>query len=229
MHAYCISGSDTTAIEQKIKSLLTEWHVSEFNTLIIEKEEEKNDISIKQVRDMTKQLSLTPAGSPFIVAIIKDAHRMTIPAQNAMLKILEEPPQKAKIILTTSMPDALLQTILSRCERCTIGGYQNSTDSSTVTLESLFSLEHNSVTQILASTEHYTTHQDSLEFVDCALQVLHTAMMTGKTAPFGQEKCATLAKIFLKTRQYLSANVNPKLALDNCFLEAFQGRKMNSV
>lgn len=51
------------------------------------------------------------------VLIVDDAHRMTISAQNALLKTLEEPPRDGTIILVTHQPGALADTIVSRCVR----------------------------------------------------------------------------------------------------------------
>jgi DNA polymerase III delta prime subunit len=219
MHAYLISGSGTKTIEEKIQSLLTEWSVSVFDTLTLEKEEERKEISISQIRGMTQQLQLSPTNGPFTVAVIKNAHLMTIPAQNAILKILEEPPAKAKIILTTSMTDALLPTIISRCEKCSVRTVENIHDTTSLTLEYLFRFETQSLSHTLAQISEYTnTREEALEFVDSALQVLHTAFVTDKTSPFGPEKCAKFAEVLLKTRMQLQANVNPKLALDSAFL-----------
>ena len=50
------------------------------------------------------------------IYIINQAESMTIEAQNALLKTLEEPPEYAIIILITSNKEALLDTIKSRCE-----------------------------------------------------------------------------------------------------------------
>jgi DNA polymerase-3 subunit delta' len=52
------------------------------------------------------------------VAIVSSAERMNADAANAFLKTLEEPPTKAKVILTSASPGALLPTILSRCMAC---------------------------------------------------------------------------------------------------------------
>jgi len=52
---------------------------------------------------------------PWKVLIVDDAHRLTPEAANALLKILEEPPDKTAIFLVTPYKDRLLQTILSRC------------------------------------------------------------------------------------------------------------------
>ena len=63
------------------------------------------------------RINLTPNESIFKIYIIEDADQMTIQASNAFLKTLEEPPADTIIILTTSRPNSLLPTILSRCQQ----------------------------------------------------------------------------------------------------------------
>src|SRR5207249_3414436 len=78
--------------------------------------------AIASVRLLLRRLALTPAIGRRKVAIIGDAERL-IPQQgqeaaaNALLKVLEEPPADAQLVLTASEPEALLPTILSRVVR----------------------------------------------------------------------------------------------------------------
>ena len=83
---------------------------------IVEKKGKKNikDISIDNVREMRKKFSLTPDKNAKIL-VIDDAHRMTVSAQNALLKTLEEPSKRSYIVLVTHAPEELLDTIISRC------------------------------------------------------------------------------------------------------------------
>jgi DNA polymerase III gamma/tau subunit len=77
-------------------------------------EEEKLSISIDQVHELLKDINLKPFFENHKVAIIYPAHLLTLPAQQALLKTLEEPPENTQIILATSLPGKLLPTILSR-------------------------------------------------------------------------------------------------------------------
>lgn len=72
-------------------------------------------ISIGQIRELKNTIYWQPLESRKKVFIIDDAHRMTADASNSLLKILEEPPPYAILILTTSEPKNLLDTIISRC------------------------------------------------------------------------------------------------------------------
>lgn len=78
--------------------------------------ESPSSIGIGQVRQLQKGLALKPYSSPVKTVLIREAERLTIPAQNALLKTLEEPPPNSLIILTTSKADLLLPTIVSRCQ-----------------------------------------------------------------------------------------------------------------
>lgn len=87
--------------------------------------------SMASTRLMLRRLSLKPAQGKRAVFILGDAERLAAQkgqdgAANAVLKALEEPPPTAFIILTTSEPDALLPTILSRTVRLRVGRLSDS-------------------------------------------------------------------------------------------------------
>jgi len=79
------------------------------------REKKKSDtFGIEDVHSFTKHLHETVDG-PWKIVLIRDIERMTIPASNTFLKILEEPPQKTLFLMTTSRPSHILPTIFSRC------------------------------------------------------------------------------------------------------------------
>lgn len=79
-------------------------------------------ISIEAVRQLQKFLQLKTVGDAPIrrAVVIEYAHTLTTEAQNAFLKILEEPPADTVIVLTANSPRALLPTILSRLQTITV-------------------------------------------------------------------------------------------------------------
>jgi len=82
----------------------------------VEKLEKKTLIGIEQInRDMEPWLALKPYRASHRVVIINDAQFLSLPAANALLKTLEEPPQHAVIILVAD-EQILLETIVSRCQ-----------------------------------------------------------------------------------------------------------------
>jgi DNA polymerase III subunit delta' len=74
-------------------------------------------ISIDQVRELQIALGRRPFVASRRMAIVDDAESMTVPAQNALLKTLEEPPGSALLVLVTENPAALTATVRSRCQR----------------------------------------------------------------------------------------------------------------
>lgn len=79
------------------------------------------DIRVEQVRALQERLSLRPLEAAWKVAILSPAHAMSVQAQNALLKTLEEPPRATVLLLVSSAPDRLLPTIRSRCTRAQFG------------------------------------------------------------------------------------------------------------
>jgi DNA polymerase III subunit delta' len=75
------------------------------------------DISVDQVREVERAVSLAPFEGRTHVVIIDPADAMSIGAQNAFLKTLEEPPPNAAFVLIATREDRLLETVRSRCRR----------------------------------------------------------------------------------------------------------------
>ena len=74
-------------------------------------------ISVDQTRELTREIQLKPTEAGYKIAIISGADRLNAQAANAFLKTLEEPPPKSVLILLTTEPSRILETILSRCLR----------------------------------------------------------------------------------------------------------------
>jgi len=79
-------------------------------------------ISVEQTRDLMKEIQLKPTQAEWKAGIIVCADRMGVQAANAFLKTLEEPPPRSILILLSTEPQRLLETILSRCLRLNFGG-----------------------------------------------------------------------------------------------------------
>jgi len=76
-------------------------------------------IPLDTIQEVCQKLSRSPLDGPRRVALIPEAHRMCLgqaEAANAFLKTLEEPPKTSVVILTSSKPEALLETIVSRVQ-----------------------------------------------------------------------------------------------------------------
>lgn len=73
------------------------------------------NLKIEQMRDLQSAAALSPVMGGRRAVIIEDAERLTLPAANSLLKILEEPSQSLLFILTANSLHSLLNTIVSRC------------------------------------------------------------------------------------------------------------------
>ncbi len=73
-------------------------------------------IGIDQIRSVKKDVMLRMAGEGSRVFIISNIERITQEAANSRLKLLEEPPERTVLCLTTSFPSRVLKTVISRCQ-----------------------------------------------------------------------------------------------------------------
>jgi DNA polymerase-3 subunit delta' len=85
-------------------------------------ESKSRQISVEQMRELMREIQLKPGEAEFKVAVVAGADRLHVSAANAFLKTLEEPPQKSIIILLSTEPSRILETILSRCLRVNFSG-----------------------------------------------------------------------------------------------------------
>jgi len=84
--------------------------------LIYVKHEKPNSIGVDDIREQINDtIMIRPYSSYYKIYIVDEAEKMTVQAQNALLKTMEEPPSYAVIILITTNQEAFLSTILSRC------------------------------------------------------------------------------------------------------------------
>jgi DNA polymerase III subunit gamma/tau len=72
---------------------------------------------IDEIRDLREKVNLAPAQGPFKVYIIDEAHMLTEPAFNALLKTLEEPPPHVVFVLCTTDAQKIPLTVIGRCQQ----------------------------------------------------------------------------------------------------------------
>ncbi len=87
---------------------------------LVEGGKTKKSISVEQARDLPEFFAKSPSQAPHRVAIIDTADDLNVNAANALLKILEEPPESGVLFLITHAPGRLLATIRSRCRRLSL-------------------------------------------------------------------------------------------------------------
>jgi DNA polymerase III delta prime subunit len=170
-----------------------------------------NSIGIEQIRDLEKKLALKPYKAKIKIAIINEAEKLTLPAQNALLKTLEEPPENSLIILTAAKKDLLLPTIISRCR--------------IIRLREEIELEKNSleipeiqgkrVGECLKIAALYCSGKN--EAIAFCQQLLLKERESFLNKP--SVKKVRNIRYILKTIKFLESNVNPALTTGNLLLK----------
>lgn len=92
------------------------------DVLWIRPESKLRIITVSQIRELMRSVYLKPTQADYKVAVIVGADRLKTEAANAFLKTLEEPPADSILILLSTDPSRVLETILSRCLRLSFSG-----------------------------------------------------------------------------------------------------------
>lgn len=134
-HAYLLNGQNLDELEavfhRVAQRLLGTSQNHHPDLHLVRPESKSRRITVEQIRELERSLSLKTFHAPLKVAGILAADRMCIgqaEAANAFLKTLEEPPSHTVIFLTTTAPDLLLPTIKSRCLSVPLAGRQQAAD-----------------------------------------------------------------------------------------------------
>jgi DNA polymerase-3 subunit delta' len=123
-HAYLISGppgSGKQLLAAELASLVNGTKADEVfsskarEIFVAQPESRSRRIVISQIRELEHALQMRASNRQRKVAIISEADRLQPQAANAFLKTLEEPPKDSLLLLLSALPEALPDTILSRC------------------------------------------------------------------------------------------------------------------
>ncbi len=123
-HAYLISGaagSGKRALASRLANLVNGTEAEDVfsgnasDVFLAEPSSKSRRIVIEQVRTLEHALQMRATGGRRKVAIVSDADRLQPQAANAFLKTLEEPPNDSLLLLLSALPEALMDTIRSRC------------------------------------------------------------------------------------------------------------------
>jgi len=123
-HAYLISGppgSGKREVAAELASVVNGTDPADiFSTnareiFLAEPESKSRRIVIEQIRELEHALQMQVSNGRRKIAIISEADRLQPQAANAFLKTLEEPPRNSLLLLLSAVPEALPDTILSRC------------------------------------------------------------------------------------------------------------------
>lgn len=178
---------------------------------------EKENFSIEMVREIISLSSYASYNNESQFYILLHFDLANISAQNALLKTLEEPPEKTTIILTVENQEKLLPTIISRCNLIRI----NNTNELEILIDRKFldllaSQKAFSYGEVVGLTENIKTKDEALQLVSNLLKHVNSTS--------NLKKKHLLLQILLDTHRMIEQNVNIKLALENCFFDILKNR-----
>jgi hypothetical protein len=168
--ARLLTAEDTEATAAEKLRLLRSGNYPDLHW--VRRAEGKKEITVEAVRTLCSALRLKPYYSGCSVAIIDNAHEMSIAAANALLMTLEEPGRNSYLLLVTHAPQRLPATIVSRCQALHCG--ELATEEISEILR----------TRILSSSEHSAT-PSSPQPLAAGLQALCSGSLAGlNLSPF---------------------------------------------
>lgn len=186
-------------------------------------DEKKDTISIEQMRNMQRDAYLKPFTAKYKIYIIAEAGKMKEEASNSMLKIIEEPPQSAIFILTTSSPQDILPTIISRCQTVRFTQKSEIIKKSDEVGEKILPLiGMNEIPDIFKEIKNIAGNkEEATEIVDfLALwyrDILFLKEKGEKSMP--EDLLVYILEDVLRARHLLARNVSPRLTLETLFLK----------
>lgn len=115
--SYLFCGPKETGKFEVVEFLRESLLKNKNNYIQVDCEEGKNEITIKQIRELLKSISYKEERGERKLVVIKEAQKMNVAAANSLLKALEEPNELVIFILLTNREESIIPTIQSRCHK----------------------------------------------------------------------------------------------------------------
>ncbi len=193
-----------------------------------DKGREKREITVDQVRLMSSDAAILPNEAERKVYIIDQADTMNPAAQNAALKLLEEPPNGAMFLLCVTNPQGLLSTVRSRCTEINMAGESEQFDEATVKLAEGYikAVESRDITAVFsfcAANDGIDTRSAS-DFIACADGMIADRICARARSSLCREELMALHGLTDRCARYLRVNTGVKhifglLAVDSLSAE----------
>lgn len=179
-----------------------------------------NSIGIDQIREVTQKVSLKPYCLPMKIAVFLEAEKLTLPAQNAFLKTLEEPPANTFFILSAPRADNLLLTIVSRCQVITVPEAEEiilTMDEEKEYQEIFTLIVSRGIGERLLEANKYSKDKNQ------ALYFVKALLFTARKIMFKKPTKSIINSIrnMQKAILMLEANTNPSLVIGNLLLSLY--------
>lgn len=181
--------------------------------------QDNTGLKIETVRKIIEECSFSNINQNTRVISILNAQQSSNPAQNALLKIIEEPPINTQIVLVTSQPKQILPTIRSRCIDVSFSNNQKLSFKKTASeIESIaqefLDKSNFSFSRAIEIAEQYKKREEALIFVEEVIIYLHSQLKVISDNNHSIKATFVLEE-FLKAYQDLQNNYNAQLTLEN--------------
>lgn len=204
--------------EQEAKRLCAEMHISPFDLAMLETE--NASLGIEDIRNWQKTLFLKPVKSKTKAVIINHAEKLTREAQNACLKILEEPPENTQIILLATTEQNFLPTILSRCKVTKMSSTPQPASPNQPTIDTFMEITNSSAGKKFTLAETYGKDKETArQFLEESIQLLHEELIKETHRSMLQPPALRLIKRFQAAHKTLqTTNISPRFILEQIFI-----------
>ena len=218
-HGYLFWGQNFDEMKNTAFKLAEFLKTDPLDILYIVPLKTKQEISIDQIRELKKHLSLSPYNSQYKFAIIDKAELLNRDADDALLKTLEEPQGNTILIVIVSNPDLLPQTIISRLEKIRFKPIPLSEVS-----DKFIDKEHTEIlkkplNEIFKYIEKITKESRENKDDTKIFNILDSWALWFREKMLSDNKYASTVKEIQKSREIISgSNANPRLVLENLIL-----------
>ena len=220
MQSFLISSSDREEAFKKAASLCSQ---NKIDKIDIDSINFEKSVGIEDVRIIQKKIYLKPIKSETKAIILKACNGLTIEAQNALLKILEEPPNNTIILLLVETGSQILPTILSRCKNITIDDKREkfSEEEGNQIVKVLSSFSSSGAGKRLRLAQDFgKSREEAIAWLEKMIIIFRKNIIEeiNKDTVFEQNKIKILQKMQDTYTIIKTTNINQRFALENLFL-----------
>lgn len=223
-HGFIISGGDENQRFEAISSIIDSFpkHSTNLNNpdVVIIKAEEST-IGIDQIRNFQIQLNISPTVQKNKVGVIMEAEKLTLEAQNSLLKTLEEPPLNTSIFLLCPDEGFFIPTILSRCQTLNLPQQIENLDGNQL-IEFKDALEitigHSISDKFKLAAEIAKDRPTALKWLKTFTVFLHQSLLNENQNVAVQANFPVLFHQISEAKKRLKSNSNVRLTIENLLL-----------
>ena len=213
MQSFLIIGKPISKAKDYAFDFCLKNKIDKIDITIIESEKA---VGIAQVRDFQKRIFLKPFKSEQKAVILEAGNGLTLESQNALLKVLEEPPKNTIIMLLVESDESVLPTILSRCKIILLDKDNTQQKDLAECQKILLSLKKGGVgDKLRLAQDKSKTKEEALSFIEDLILAEENILQENPDKEF-------LSEIRLMQKTYTeikSTNSNLRLAMENLVLK----------